>query len=127
MLAIIDLPCQALSQPLLNLLMKKLIALALSLSLLGACALPGLYTPTIVQGNIVDADKVQQLELGMDANQVLFLLGTPLLRDTFNPERWDYLYLESTSAGEVVAEQRGYLLFQDGALQTINMDDFLDG
>ena len=103
-------PCQALRQSLLNLLMKKLIVLALSLSLLGACALPGLYTPTIVQGNIVDADKVQQLELGMDANQVLFLLGTPLLRD----ERWDYLYLESTSAGEVVAEQRGYLLFQDG-------------
>ena len=107
--------------------MNKLIALTLSLPLICACALPGLYTPAIIQGNIVDADKVQQLELGMDANQVLFLLGTPLLRDTFNPERWDYLYLESTSAGEVVAEQRGYLLFQDGALQTINMDDFLDG
>ena len=63
----------------------------------------------------------------MGADQVLFLLGTPLLRDTFNPQRWDYLYVETTTIGEVVQEQKGYLIFTDGVLSTISMDDFLDG
>ena len=107
--------------------MNKFIALVLSALLLCSCALPGLYTPNIFQGNIVDADKAQQLELGMDANQVIFLLGTPLLRDTFNPERWDYLYVETTAAGEIVKEQKGHLLFEDGRLTNISMDEFLDG
>ena len=106
--------------------MNKFIAIALSALLLCGCALPGLYTPSVFQGNIVDADKAQQLELGMDADQVLFLLGTPLLRDTFNPERWDYLYVETTSQGQVIQEQKGYLIFEDGILTKISMDDFLD-
>ena len=107
--------------------MNKFIALALSVLVLCGCALPGQYTPNVLQGNIVDTDKAQQLELGMNFDQVLFLLGTPLLRDTFNPERWDYLYLETTVEGEVIQEQKGYLIFTDGVLSTISMDDFLDG
>ena len=107
--------------------MNRFIAFVLSVLSLCGCALPGLYTQNVLQGNIVDADKAQQLELGMAANQVIFLLGTPLLRDTFNPERWDYLYVETTALGEVVRKQKGYLVFEDGVLTTISMDDFLDG
>ena len=107
--------------------MGKFAALVLSALIMCGCALPGQYTPNVFQGNIVDAAKAQQLELGMGADQVLFLLGTPLLRDTFNPERWDYLYVETTTIGEVVQEQKGYLIFTDGVLSTISMDDFLDG
>ena len=107
--------------------MIKASTLLLFAWLLCACALPGLYTANITQGNIVDGDKVQQLQEGMNAQQVLFLLGTPLLRDTFNPERWDYLYLESRSDGTIIERRHGHLLFADGLLRVISMDEFIDG
>ena len=90
-------------------------------------SLPGIYTQNITQGNVVDSEQVKRLELGMDADQVLFLLGTPLLRDSFNPERWDYVQLESESSGAVVERKLGYLLFTDGKLSAIAMSDFIDG
>ena len=35
---------------------------------------------------------VDQLRPGMDKRQVKFLLGTPLLTDSFHEQRWDYFY-----------------------------------
>lgn len=50
------------------------------------------YRLTVQQGNLVDQAKVDQIEVGMTRNQVRFLLGTPLVDDAFNRNRWDYLY-----------------------------------
>ena len=46
----------------------------------------------IQQGNIVDPEKVEQLQVGMTKEQVEFLMGTPLIADPFHPDRWDYVY-----------------------------------
>jgi outer membrane protein assembly factor BamE len=62
-----------------------LIIAALSLS---ACV----YRVDIQQGNFVDTDRLAQLEVGMDERQVSFLLGDPVVRDTFNDQRWTYVY-----------------------------------
>src|SRR5690606_27714084 len=35
---------------------------------------------------------VSKLRLGMTYSQVRFILGTPLLIDTFHQTRWDYVY-----------------------------------
>ena len=35
---------------------------------------------------------VKQLETGMSKSQVEFILGTPLIKDSFNGNRWDYVY-----------------------------------
>ena len=62
-------------------------ALALALAL-GGCV----YRMDIQQGNLLDAEQVEQLEVGMTRSQVRFLLGTPMVIDSFDANRWDYVY-----------------------------------
>jgi len=64
-------------------------AAALMLSLLASGCV---YRMDIQQGNLLDADQVEQVEVGMTRSQVRFLLGTPMVIDSFNPDRWDYVY-----------------------------------
>lgn len=70
------------------------------------------YKIDIQQGNAVDPEKVEQLEIGMTKEQVEFLLGTPLLTDVFHPERWDYVYFLIPGFGE--RERRHLTLEFDG-------------
>ena len=74
--------------------MRVLIAtlLLLSVTACGFVGFPGVYKINIEQGNIITQDIVDQLEPGMSRRQVRFILGTPLVEDTFNQDRWDYPY-----------------------------------
>ncbi len=70
----------------------RLIFIMLAISALCACAFPGVYKLDVQQGNIITQDAVDQLGPGMTKRQVRYLLGTPLLIDSFNDDRWDYFY-----------------------------------
>ncbi|MEA3149724.1 MAG: outer membrane protein assembly factor BamE [Gammaproteobacteria bacterium] len=61
---------------------------------LGVCLLAGacVYRINIQQGNFLDQAAVEQVKAGMTRSQVRYLLGTPMVADTFNKERWDYIY-----------------------------------
>ncbi len=64
--------------------------------LLAGCSFgrfPGVYRINIEQGNILTQEMIDQLELGMTQRQVKFILGTPLIQDSLNQDRWDYRYL----------------------------------
>ncbi|MGH8722568.1 MAG: outer membrane protein assembly factor BamE, partial [Burkholderiales bacterium] len=37
-------------------------------------------------------EDIEQLEVGMTRSQVRFLLGTPMVIDSFDADRWDYVY-----------------------------------
>lgn len=47
----------------------------------------------IQQGNLVTQDMLDQLQLNMSANKVRYVMGTPLVIDTFHQNRWDYIYI----------------------------------
>lgn len=55
---------------------------------LAACV----YRLDTQQGNLLDDAQVQQVEVGMTRSQVRFLLGTPMVADPFDRDRWDYTY-----------------------------------
>ena len=58
-----------------------------------AAAVAGcVYRMDIQQGNLLDPEQVDQVEVGMTRSQVRFLLGTPMVIDSFDPDRWDYVY-----------------------------------
>ena len=57
-------------------------------TLLSGCV----YRMNIQQGNYLEGRTVDQLQAGMTRSQVRFLLGTPMVPDAFDKERWDYLY-----------------------------------
>ena len=50
------------------------------------------YRINIQQGNFLDQAAVDQVKAGMTRSQVRYLLGTPMVADSFNRERWDYIY-----------------------------------
>ena len=82
----------------------------LTLAALAGCSglptlsFPGVYRIDIPQGNIITQAMVDQLRPGLTKRQVNFILGTPLVRDTFNQNRWDYLYSFQPGGGERVQE-----------------------
>jgi outer membrane protein assembly factor BamE len=50
------------------------------------------YRINIQQGNFLDQAAVDTVKEGMTRSQVRYLLGTPMVADSFNKERWDYIY-----------------------------------
>lgn len=82
--------------------MFKFLIMALSIHwLLVGCAT---YKIDIQQGNIVTQEMLDQLQPNMPVQKVRLILGTPMLVDTFHPQRWDYLY--SLQRGSNPREQR---------------------
>ena len=46
----------------------------------------------IQQGNIITQAMVDQLAPGVTREQVAYIMGEPVLRNTFDDDRWDYVY-----------------------------------
>jgi outer membrane protein assembly factor BamE len=67
-----------------------LVPVLLLASALGAAGC--VYRPNIQQGNLLKVEDVEQVTTGMTRSQVRYLLGTPMLADPFDPQRWDYIY-----------------------------------
>jgi outer membrane protein assembly factor BamE len=72
-----------------------------------------LYRLPIQQGNKLNRDLVAQLEPGMTRSQVMFLLGTPMVPNGFNTDRWDYYYYCRYSRGTTSDSSRLTVWFKD--------------
>jgi len=105
----------------------RMAALMFGIVLLAGCSnvssfrFPGVYRIDIPQGNIITQEMVDQLRPGLTKRQVNFILGTPLIRDTFDQDRWDYVYSYQPGGGERVQE-RLVVFFEDGALVSFDGD-----
>ncbi|EIJ44322.1 small protein A (tmRNA-binding) [Beggiatoa alba B18LD] len=88
--------------------MQKFFILISSILLLASCAV---YKIDVQQGVVVTQETVSQLQIGMPAQKVRYILGPPLIVDTFHKNRWDYFY--SYKAGHADREQRHIVLFFD--------------
>ncbi len=87
--------------------------------LASSCSFPGVYKLDIPQGNVVKQDMIDQLEIGMTKRQVRYVMGTPLVIDSFNPDRWDY-YFSHKDREENFREHRMTLYFEQGKLVRID-------
>lgn len=66
---------------------KLLVVLAVALLTTG-CGI--VYRQPIYQGVLLEKSAVDQLQAGMDKQQVALLLGTPSIADPYHQDRWDY-------------------------------------
>ena len=81
-------------------------------------SLPKVYKIDIEQGNKITSEMLMVLKPGMTKSQVRFVLGTPLIQDTFHSERWDYIYVKKVD--DIVIEKRHVILnFLDEKLKNI--------
>ncbi|PIE20740.1 MAG: hypothetical protein CSA61_00850 [Neptuniibacter caesariensis] len=101
---------------------RLLIATLFSLLLAGCSGFPGVYKFDIPQGNVVTQDMVDQLRPGMTENQVRFIMGTPLITDTFHAGRWDYIYHKKSGADGSYIREHMSLFFTDGKLSSLSGD-----
>lgn len=79
--------------------MRRVLILIVSLffsQFLASCA----YRPDVQQGNTFEDKQVSQLKVGMSRQQVVFIMGTALLKDPFHKNRWDYLYTYKKGRGK---------------------------
>ncbi|QFU23576.1 outer membrane protein assembly factor BamE [Shewanella eurypsychrophilus] len=68
-------------------------AAALSLSMTGCSVFDWLiYKPDIPQGNYMETQQVEKLRVEMTKEQVEYILGRPVLRDSFSDDTWYYVY-----------------------------------
>ncbi len=82
---------------------------------------PGAYKIDIQQGNVITQEMVNQLRPGMTRSQVQYVMGTPLLDDIFNQDRWDYVY--SLQPGNEPRTQKTVsIFFDDNRLSSIQGD-----
>ncbi len=84
------------------------------------------YKIDIDQGNRISQAQVQQLSLGMSKEEVTFLLGTPLLNDPFNLNRWDYMQYHKTGRTGEVKEGILILTFENNILTQIDNEKFIE-
>ena len=80
------------------------------------------YRMDVEQGNVVTPDQRAQLQLGMSRREARFVLGSPLVKDPFHADRWDYVYSLRDGATGVVDQQHLSLFFEDDWLVDIRHD-----
>ncbi|NJN52457.1 MAG: outer membrane protein assembly factor BamE [Gammaproteobacteria bacterium] len=72
----------------------RVLTVALVVISLTACSFhwPRVHRITIQQGNVMTQEMIDKLKPGMTRRQVAFVMGEPVIRNSFNPDRWDYVY-----------------------------------
>jgi outer membrane protein assembly factor BamE len=95
----------------------------LALLMCAACSSYSLkpYKMDIQQGNVVTSKMMLQLRPGMNKSQVRFIMGTPLIQDSFHRDRWDYFY-QMRKAGKIIEQRRVILEFEGDALKRVRGD-----
>lgn len=86
-------------------------------------ALPSIkpYKLDVQQGNVVTSKMLLQLRPGMTKSQVRFVMGTPLIQDSFHGNRWDYVY-QMREKGKIIEQRRVILDFEGEALKAVRGD-----
>ena len=79
---------------------------------LAALASGCVYRINIQQGNFLDQAAVEQVKPGMTRSQVRYLLGTPMVADPFNHERWDYIYYLKKGRSRHIDSRRVTVYFE---------------
>jgi len=104
--------------------MRKLILLslvAITLVSTSGCV----YRASISQGNLIEQDDLDQVEVGMTRNQVRFLLGTPMIDDPFHATRWDYVYYLKIGRKDAAFKRWVSVYFDDNIVSEIQKEQEL--
>ena len=102
--------------------MQKTIAiLLLSLPAFAGCV----YVAPLAQGNVIEQEDVDTLEVGMTRSQVRFLLGTPMIDDPFHADRWDYVYYLKPGRKDAVGRRWVAVIFEGDTVSEIRKDQSL--
>lgn len=78
-----------------------------------------IYKIDVQQGNALMVEDVDKIKLGMSREQVLFVLGSPLVVDSFHPDRWDYVYMLKPGYAPMQRSQLTLVFDRDKVIEMI--------
>ncbi|WP_159821106.1 outer membrane protein assembly factor BamE [Colwellia sp. 20A7] len=97
----------------------SIIAIALSLS---ACS-SWVYRIDIPQGNYLEQKSIDKIQVGMTKEQVKFVLGSPVLVDSFDKDTWNYVYRFKSGRSEKLDTQKNFTMkFENDKLVSADGD-----
>jgi outer membrane protein assembly factor BamE len=94
--------------------MRMLLPVIAAALLTTACGV--VYRQPIYQGVLLEKSAVDQLQAGMDKQQVVLLLGTPSIADPYHQDRWDYTTSQRTGRAGRTETKNLVLHFQGDQL-----------
>lgn len=95
--------------------------------LLSACSNPyWLYRVEVQQGNLIAERDIHKLKKGMSMNEVRDIMGEPVLIDTFNIERWNYVYTLRTHGKEAQQHKLTLIFKNDHLAKILDVESALD-
>lgn len=80
---------------------------------------PIAYRPPTRQGNVLDQNDLNKLQLGMTKDQVRFVLGTPIGTSPFTPDRWDYVGYYKSPRGQTASRTVTLVFDKDSHLTSM--------
>lgn len=83
------------------------------------------YQAALSQGNLLDQEDIDQVEVGMTRGQIRFLLGTPMIDDPFHEDRWDYIYFLRIGREKAAFKRWVSIIFDDDNVVEIRKDQQL--
>lgn len=97
---------------------RAAVASTLACTMLTACV----FRMDIQQGNVLEEDAIDQVTVGMSRSAVEFLLGTPMVADSFHAGRWDYPYYLRRGRSNDVQRRWVVVYFEDDRVSRIERD-----
>ncbi|VVZ94429.1 outer membrane protein assembly factor BamE [Halomonas lysinitropha] len=106
--------------------LTRIVTLSVALLMISGCNYFSVYKRDLPQGNLVNKGMVEQLQPGMSRQQVVNLMGSPLLEAPFDANEWDYVYRLDKAYGDV-EQRRITLTFQGDRLAGIDSEGDISG
>lgn len=78
----------------------------------------------IPQGNFLEQRDIDKLQIEMTKEQVKFVLGSPVVIDTFSDDTWHYVYRFKSGRSEKFNAQKKFTLKFEGNKLTSAEGDF---
>jgi outer membrane protein assembly factor BamE len=88
------------------LLRITIMTIALSVS---ACS-SWVYRIDIPQGNYLEQKSIDKIQVGMTKEQVKFILGSPVIVDTFDKNTWNYVYRFKSGRNKELDSQKSFTI-----------------
>jgi outer membrane protein assembly factor BamE len=100
----------------------RILAITIAVSL-SACS-SWVFRIDLPQGNFLEQKNIDKLQIGMNKEQVKFLLGSAVVQDAFNNDTWHYVYLMKSGRSEDLNVKKKFILHFEEELLTSAEGDF---
>lgn len=95
---------------------RFIITIIISTLLLSGCSFVDrwVYRPDINQGNYITQEAIDKLKVGQTKEQVIYIMGSPMLTSVFGDDIWYYVFREKPQHGYVTQKTYTIIFNQEG-------------